>query len=139
MHWQEITAITLPDLHTLGHETSLPVLFTQGHHHVEERVRLLLNLTSADWRQQKLIEFIDIRRCSIDFATISASKIFLGFSVLDVASPNHRSLNHHKFVDVTLPQIPKSIQVYFLERRHIHQSHIDVLLCSQQTLKLLLL
>ncbi len=102
MNWQKIPAIALAHLHPLWQESSLSLLFSHCHKHIEEWIWSFLNLSSADWWKQELIEFINVWWCSVHFAAVSASEIFLGLSILDVASPNGSTLNDHELVDVTL-------------------------------------
>lgn len=131
MNGQKVSSVALPNLHALRHESSLSLLFPHGHKHVKERIWFLLNFSTTDRRQQKFVKLVYIWGCPVNFSTISASKILLCLSIFDVACSDSSALNDHKFVDMTLSEVPKSVEVYLFQGRHIHQSHINMLLCWQ--------
>ena len=103
----------------------LPLSLLHIHDHLLERIRLLLDLATANWRQQEARMLVDVRLSCVDLSAGLAREVFFRLSVLDSLGPHYRAMDDHVFVHVALPHIADRAQSDLLQRRHIRKPNID--------------
>ena len=106
MDRNEPFVIALSDCRPCIHLTHIatPSLFHIDDH-LLERIRLFLDLTTADGREQEPRVFIYVRLGCVYFATGLAGEVFLRFAILHGLGPHDSAVDDHVFVNVAIPHV----------------------------------
>ena len=105
MDWNEEAIVTLTDC-TEGLAAAKISLFTLDVlQHRLERIRFLLDLSTADLWQKEVGKLVDVRLGGVDFATSFACEVLLSLSVFYCCCSHHSAIDDHVLVHMALPHV----------------------------------